>query len=65
MEALSRQAYATPQQEQGSPRQATSPTGTHNILVFCGIKPDEITPKTQNSQLSLKKKHALLPSTLY
>jgi hypothetical protein len=31
MEALSRQAYVTPQREQGSPRQATSPTGTHNV----------------------------------
>jgi hypothetical protein len=31
MEALSRQAYATPRREQRSPRQATSPTGTLNF----------------------------------
>jgi hypothetical protein len=38
MEALSRQAYSTPQREQGSPRQATWPTGTHNVVKLRAVQ---------------------------
>jgi hypothetical protein len=51
MEALSRQAYATPQREQGSPRQATSPTGTHNVALRMVKETDCTRPLQANLNL--------------
>jgi hypothetical protein len=58
MEALSRQAYATPQRDKGSPRQATSPTGTHTI----GEKEEEgeEEEKKKKKTTTTKKKHVVV-----